>query len=203
MKSLLLTVLIVAGVQSSLAGAQSARVWNFRAYLDDSAIGTHRFSLRQSGAESELLSEARFDVKLLFFTAYRYVHRANERWRGNCLVSMDSKTDDDGKPYSVSAERNPNDGCVMSFAYWNPEILRQSRLLNAQTGELEKVSVADLGDDSVRVRGSVVAAKRYRISGPKNPIDLWYSPAGEWLALDAALDGGRRLRYRIEQENPR
>ena len=203
MNSVLLIFLVVAGVQCSLANAQSARVWNFRAYLDDSAIGVHRFSLRQSGTESELISEARFDVKLLFFTAYRYVHRANERWRGNCLVSMDSKTDDDGKRYSVSSAQIPNDGCVMSFAYWNPEILRQSRLLNAQTGEMEKVSVTELGDDRIPVRGTAVRAKRYRISGPRNPIDLWYSPAGEWLELDAVLDGGRRLRYRIEQEDPK
>ena len=57
-----------------------------------------------------------------------------------------------------------------------------------------------MGDDTMQVRGAAVAAKRYRISGPKNPIDLWYSPGGEWLALESTLEGGRRLRYRLEPE---
>lgn len=203
MRFLFLSVLTLALAQALPARAQAGRVWEFRAYLDDTAIGGHRFTLRQDGAEAELVSEARFDVKLLFITAYRYVHRASERWRGNCLISLESKTDDDGKAYSVAARQQLQEGCAMSFAYWNPEMLRQSRLLNAQTGEFEKVSIAELGDDRIPVRGAMVAAKRYRITGPKHPIDLWYSPAGEWLALDSMLEGGRRLRYRLEQGQAR
>ena len=53
-------------------------------------------------------------------------------------------------------------------------------------------------DDRVAVRGKSLDAKRYRITGPKNPIDLWYSASGEWLALESAVGGGRRLIYRIE-----
>lgn len=187
-------------LQSGPVAAQATRVWDFRVTLDESPIGSHRFTLGKQGEEAELVSEARFDVKVFFFTAYRYVHRAAERWRGNCLVGLDSRTDDNGKQLAVSVGRASLDGCVMSYAYWNPLILRQPRLLNAQTGEIESISVAAMGDDTMQVRGAAVAAKRYRISGPKNPIDLWYSPGGEWLALESTLEGGRRLRYRLEPE---
>lgn len=196
------------------AGSAAATEWNFRVYLDDTPIGRHRFTLQRKGDEAELRSDARFEVKLLFITAYRYAHQADERWRGNCLTGLNASTDDDGRRSVVQAQ--PTDlpaprlnvsgpkerlslvGCVMSYAYWNPDILRQGRLLNAQTGEYEAVQVADLGEQTVTVRGVVVPARRYRIAGPKNPIDLWYSPAREWLALEAAVDGGRRLKYRIE-----
>ena len=193
-RALLLFALLSAGPGT----AQEARIWDFRVYLDDSAIGSHRFTLGKRGEESELLSEVRFDVKVLFFTAYRYAHRAAERWRGDCLVSLDARTDDNGRQLAVS--RPALEGCVMSFAYWNPQMLRMPRLLNAQTGELETVSITALGDDNIAVRGATVAAKRYRITGPKNPIELWYSASGEWLALDSTVEGGRRLRYRLEQE---
>ena len=56
------------------------RVWDFRALLDDAPIGYHRFTLTRQGEEGELKSEARFDVKVLFINAYRYVHDATERW---------------------------------------------------------------------------------------------------------------------------
>ena len=123
---------------------------------------------------------------------------------------MTARTDDNGDRPTVDAKMENGQlavirsggsssigGCVMSFAYWNPQMLRQARLLNAQTGEFETVKISALGDDNIVVRGATVAAKRYRITGPKNPIDLWYSQSDEWLALESAVAGGRRLRYRL------
>ena len=155
--------------------------------------------------------EARFEVKILFVTAYRYVHEVSELWRGNCLEKLEARTNDDGTRLLTEAAADGNrltvstargnatlEGCVMSFAYWNPDILRQSRLLNVQTGEYQAVKVAVIGDENIAVRGAQVAAKRYRITGPKNPIDLWYSADSDWLGLESTIAGGRRLRYRIK-----
>lgn len=130
----------------------------------------------------------------------------------NAIGLTISRTDDNGERLAVDTERAGErlvvttakgtgnlDGCVMSFAYWNPEILRQSRLLNSQTGEYEAVKITALGDASIMVRGTPTAATHYRITGPKNPIDLWYSAAQEWLALESTVAGGRRLRYRLDK----
>jgi hypothetical protein len=224
MNGRVLAMLLVGALALPLAApsyAQSggSNVWNFRVYLDDKPIGYHRFTLTRQGEEGELKSEARFDVKVLFINAYRYVHDATERWSGRCLKGMTARTDDDGERSAVNATADGAalsvavtrgsaqggapavrkiDGCAMSFAYWDADILRQSRLLNSQTGEYEAVAVSAAGDDRVTVRGKPVDAKRYRITGPKNPIDLWYSAAGDWLALESSVGGGRRLIYRIE-----
>ena len=199
--------LLLATSQHALA---EPRVWNFRAFLDDSPIGYHRFTLLEQGARRELKSQSRFEVKVLFITAYRYAHDATELWRGDCLESLTARTDDNGDRPSVDAAgegerlavatgrgRETIAGCVMSFAYWNPQILRQARLLNAQTGEYEAIKVSALGEESITVRGMPVTAKRFRIVGPKNPIDIWYSLADEWLSLESTVAGGRRLRYAL------
>ncbi|MBM3345981.1 MAG: hypothetical protein FJY55_05715 [Betaproteobacteria bacterium] len=194
----------------------TAQAWNFRVFLDEKPIGRHSFMLRREGEESELRSEARFEVKLLFVTAYRYAHQAVERWRGNCLAALTASTDDDGKRQSVEVRGRadaagggplhvvrreggqPLPGCVMTYAYWNPDVLQQSRLLNAQTGEWDPVRISDAGEERIEVRGVSVPARRYRIAGPQQPIDLWYSAGREWLALESTVAGGRRLKYRIE-----
>lgn len=209
---LLRAAVLLGGALAGAPAAAQARVWDFQVALDDTPIGYHRFTLREQGAVRELKAEARFSVKALFFTAYQYAHDATERWRGNCLDSISTRTDDNGERLAVDAAREGErlavttakgtatlDGCVMSFAYWNPEILRQSRLLNSQTGEYEAVKITALGNASIMVRGAPTAATQYRITGPKNPIDLWYSAADEWLALESTVAGGRRLRYRIER----
>jgi hypothetical protein len=83
----------------------------------------------------------------------------------------------------------------MSFAYWNPLMLQQTRLLNAQTGEYNAVTIKLIGEVTLRVRGVNQMAKQYRLAGDKLSIDLWYSPAGDWLALQSTTESGRRLRY--------
>lgn len=190
--------------------AAQPRVWDFQAFLDDARIGYHRFTLTDQGELRELKSETRFEVKVLFITAYRYTHNAVERWRGDCLDSLRARTDDNGEKLMVDAviegdrltvntgkSRVDFAGCVMSFAYWNPQMLRQTRLLNAQTGAVEAATVAVVGNETITVRGAPVAARRYRLTGTKNPIDLWYSANDEWLALESTLAGGRRLRYAL------
>lgn len=185
--------------------------WRFRVLLDGEPIGQHRFGLHDEGAQRTLRSEARFDVKLLGLTVYRYRHEATERWQGGCLVELTARTDDDGNISLVQARRHgaglhvrsPGgeqvlEGCVFTFAYWNPAMLEQARLLNAQTGEAEAVRIESLGDSTVEARGGTVPARRYRITGPERPVELWYSPEGDWLALESTVSGGRRLSYRRE-----
>lgn len=183
--------------------------WNFRVLLDDREIGRHHYTLRTSGVTREVRTDARFDVRVLFVSAYRYLHEAVERWDGNCLQSLVSRTDTNGERQSVNAvarggrltvERGDGsdeyEGCVMTFAYWNPQILKARRLLNSQTGELLPVRVAPQGEELIAVRGRPLAAERHRISAPNLQIDVWYAD-GQWVALEAPAKGGRRLRYEL------
>jgi hypothetical protein len=187
------SLLIAALLLAATAAAAETRAWNFRVFLDEREIGWHSFTLNERGAERELRSEARFAVKLLSLTAYRYEHQATERWLDGCLRELVARTDDNGERDAVDW-RGTGGGCDMSFAYWNPQILQARRLLNAQTGESVPVSVGELGEQTIEVRGQSVKAQRYRLSGPGLQIDLWFA-GSEWLALESAAKGGRRLRY--------
>ena len=202
----------LAAAFAAAAGTAAAevRTWDFRVTLDDREIGRHRFTLaaRESG-ERELRSEARFDVRVLFIDAFRYRHEAAERWQGECLRGLESRTDTNGNLESVRAQtqagrlvvesggrREAHDGCVMSFAYWNPRVLGARRLLNSQTGELLPVRVTRIGEETIDAGGRAVTAERHRIEAPKLTIDLWYA-GDQWLALESPAAGGRRLRYRL------
>ncbi|MEO5701928.1 MAG: DUF6134 family protein [Casimicrobiaceae bacterium] len=207
------TVVATLALGSVLAWSSawaSPTTWNFAVELDGKSIGTHRFTLRDHGGHRELVSAARFRVTLLGIPVYRYSHDATEQWQGNCLTALRAHTDDNGQVSAVEAGPGANgalqvqrggttaalEGCVMSFAYWNPRILTQRRLLNAQTGAYEDVRLQPLPEASVRVHGVEVPARGFRITAAGKPIDLWYSKDDEWLALDTVVDGGRRMRYR-------
>ena len=197
---------------ASAQAVELPRRWNFQVLLDGKPVGYHHFALREQGSQRTLTSSARFQVKVLFLNAYRYMHDATEQWQGDCLQGMNSQTDDNGKPYRVKAQRRAEElsidgspkaytlpGCVMSFAYWNPAMLTQSRLLNAQTGEYDRVTITALGDTSIKLAGQLQSSRHYRLQGNQLNLELWYSLSGEWLALESTTESGSRLRYELAE----
>ena len=203
---LALALLVAAPLQANEVEQQ----WTFRVYLDDREIGFHEFRISGEEELRQVEINAQFDVKILFFNAYQYVHRNFEQWNGDCLEEIESQTNDNGTLLTVSGESTPasfeietnetaatvNAACIRSFAYWNPVILDSDRLLNSQTGELMNVTVKNAGNDTIQFGNSALEAVKYTIETGDGPISLWYTPDREhWLALEAPAKGGRTIRY--------
>lgn len=188
--------------------ASTEKQWQFRVYLDDKEIGYHRVRMI-AGEDSRRVSvEARFDVKFLFVTAYSYDHQTEEVWKDACLADIQSRTDDNGEQLFVRRQAQGKDftvethggqkqlqGCVRSFAYWDVELLKASRLLNTQTGEYQGVEIVELGVNPIEIEGRQVEAIQYRLLVDGRNIDLWYTPDMNWLALQSITEGGYRLSY--------
>jgi hypothetical protein len=212
-------ILLSLAGSAALAGNADSELgekeWNFRVFLDDSEIGYHNFSLVEEGGRRRLVTEAEFEVKFLFFTAYRYEHVNEEMWQGECLQEIRSETDANGRLFEVRGVQDDDGleietgddtrdmpGCVKTFAYWNPEILDEPVLLNSQTGELLEVEIEPVATETLNVRGEDVAARRYRLLAKNMELDIWYSRDQErWLALESTVKGGRKLRYELSQES--
>ena len=184
--------------------AAKAQTWQFEVRLDGKPVGTHRFTVEGPPGGLEVQSQARMDVTLLGLTVFRYRHEARERWRGDCLAELQSRTDDDGTPLQVTLTRSEAEPCLMSFAYWHPEVTAQTRLLNPQTGLVEEARFERLADASVEVRGREMPAARWQLTatppaGPSQHLTLWRDRGdGRWLGLDARVKGGRLLSYRLK-----
>ena len=200
-----------ASVVSTVTAESSDSVeWNFEVFLDDSKVGYHSFRLEQTANQQRLISEAKFKVKFLFMTLYKYQHEASEVWEDDCLQRIESRTNANGKKFSVigaqgsdvfeleAADRQEKLAeCLMTFAYWNPDFLKESELLNPQTGEILPVRVESLATEAFSVRGEKVEAQRYRLQAKNMDLHLWYSKDGEWLGLESTVKGGRTIRYQL------
>ena len=186
------------------------RVWDFTVLLDGSRIGYHRFELSNSGDKHRLVSEASFDVRILFINAYKYRHSNTEVWNGECLKEFSAKTEVNSKRLKVSGEQSDDgfivddgestlaiDDCVMTFAYWNSDFLNQDKLLNPQSGEYLDVEVDEMPQEEIAVRGEFRQAKVFRVSARGMSLKVWYSDSDEWLALESTAKGGRIIRYEL------
>jgi Family of unknown function (DUF6134) len=198
-------------VQTALASSEvRTQEWKFRVYLGDSAIGHHNFRLTEQAGQRTLLTEADFRVRFLFLTAYRYQHLNTEIWQGDCLQKIESRTDANGRILNVNGWRGPAGfefhapvtlgpvpDCVKTFAYWDAGILEEDTLLNPQTGELMPITVEQLPEEELRVRGLEIPARKYRLITKDLSLDIWYSTDREWLALESTTKDGRKLRYEL------
>jgi len=196
-------------VPANVPEADTAR-WDFDVYLNNKKVGKHSFEVVEADGERQVMSEANFVYRILFIPAYQYEHRSAERWAGNCLLEFDARTNANGDRIEVSGARNESGfrveraeeplelpDCVMTFAYWNPDFLKQPQLLNPQTGEYVDVNVEEVGTETLEVRGDAVEATRYRLTAYEMDLSLWYSSDDVWLALESIAKGGHTIRYEL------
>lgn len=188
-----------------IASLAQAQTWDFDVSMNGKPIGDHQFVLSKlENGDSLLKSEAKFNVKFLSISVFKYHHQSDEIWSADCLKQFEAKTQENNKKTLVSGIKEQNlfkvvaqkpleinQSCVMTFAYWNPKILQQQKLLNPQTGEYLVSNIAYLGKENIVVKGQSKTAEHYKIDTQKFKIDIWYSLEGEWLALQSLTSDGR------------
>ena len=204
----LATLVVAAGTTE--ASPVAAERLTFDVYLDDEAIGYHRYEIREDRDGTIMQTEADFEVRLLFFTAYEYEHRNSEVWRDGCLWNIEARTNSNGDRSDVAGAWRDGtfvletrsdplrfDDCVRTFAYLDRKLLDAERLLNSQTGEYVEVDLAPLPGDVLAIGDRTLRVERYRLTGDGIDIEVAYAAdTGEWVALDTQVQGGRTLRYR-------
>ncbi len=203
-----LTLILILGsaLIGWLAGAAHAadESWSrtFRAIRKNQDIGHHRVSVRRQGEETRVVTEIELSVKLLgMVTVYTYHHRSDEIWRGGRLVSIHSRTDDNGDKLRLDAEAEGDQlrikgtdytglapGDIMPTSYWNADFPRHGLLLNTQSGKLLKVTV---GEKPVEPEDGVPpGSKRYALDGDLR-LEIWYDAQPRWtkIRFQAESDG--------------
>ena len=196
----------MALVISNFAFAQE---WKFDALLNDKIIGQHTFIYE----DEKTISNANFKFEYLFMD-FIYQHKSTETWQGDCLKTILSKTDDDGDLYEVSGHIGTDQflvttnnkatelpSCVMTFAYGNPKILDQKKLMNSQNGEYLDVDIQFLRQENHMVKGKDIITDLWQIEATGAEEDflvhLWYDKNMNWVSLKSQTPIGD-MHYKLK-----
>lgn len=179
----------------------------FAVERDGAPFGTHRLSF--SGSADALTVDIAIDLKVDFgpLTVFRYTHRNREAWQNGRLARIETRTNDDGDPFTVLGRASPagfqlDQGeaagllpkDILPTSYWHRAALDRDLWLDTQSGRLRKVTIQRIGEEMISVAGETEKANRYRVSGDL-AMDLWYLPNGEWAGLEFKARGST-IRYR-------
>lgn len=189
----------------------TSQTYDFKVFLGKDEIGRQRFDVSTENERTQVRVDAQFTVKFLYITVYTYRHTNVETWEGPCLREIHAETDDNGESFFVNGIfRNGQmhvqtqagnwigEGCVKTFAYWNPDWIKGERLLNSQTGEHQPASIVVVGEETISVQGVPTRTTHRRIITDKFTIDLWYALNGRWVALHSTMKKGDTLRYMLQ-----
>lgn len=151
------------------------------------------------------------DFKLGPIPLFKYLHDNREVWRDGQLLSLKSRTDNNGEDVAVdlrfengryvgsgSRFEDNLDTPLLSTSYFNPNFIRQSALISSQDGRLLATEVETIGVETLSIDKKPVQATRFRLKG-KLRIDIWYTDSGQWVKTEFARGGNTLV---VQQVNP-
>ena len=152
--------------------------------------------------------EIDFKIIIPLFT---YTHDNREIWRDGKMLSLKSRTDNNGEDTFVDLRaegdrlvgagtdyENNLSADFLSTSYFNPNFVRQSELVSSQDGRLLKIAIEEIGRETLNLEIGTVEATRFRLTG-KLRIDIWYTDDGRWVKTEFTRGGNTLV---INQVNP-
>ncbi|HLQ44310.1 MAG TPA: DUF6134 family protein [Planctomycetaceae bacterium] len=216
---MLLWVLSAAASSISLARAEEPanEVREFDVLVDGQPAGNYTMTIGCRDSRTQIATKADVTVKVLLLS-YRYRFNGHEEWDGDQLQRVVSRTDDDGKALSMSAELSgaqprlivnrqdrPVQACHWTTTYTRlPAAENRDRelpVLVADTGELKKIKLQRVGKEDWKTARERLSCTRYRVVGELQ-ADLWFDSA-ERLVRQKSIEDGHTTELRLRSREPR
>jgi hypothetical protein len=159
MKRLLAAAAILLAVAPSAQAEPIVERIDFEVTRGDDPLGWHRLRIEREGDRAKVEVMIDFELKFGPIALYRYTHRNRTLIEDGKVVSIETRTNDDGDYFAVLARPAEGgaeaglsvlgvDGRITVPAdifpsdYWRADTVRQSRLLDTQKGILREVGMA-------------------------------------------------------------
>ena len=172
------TTMVVGARPAAARGIPPSGVMPFTARRSEGDLGYHQVRFSRSGDRLTVDTEIMLRVRFGFITVFRYTQENREIWVDGRLISMESRTDDNGDRFEVSA-RAAEDGLrvtgsggdyiapadTIPGSYWNIAMLDRPEVLHTQNGELTPIDTRFLGRQTVAAGPPPNPARHHRIIG--------------------------------------
>ena len=157
-------------------------------------IGKHTVSFKNTNDIFYVNSQTKLRVKFLFFTAYRFSYEVTETWNGQQLVAVEGSTNDGGDKTHVN-QYFDTDNTPVPTNHWNPYVLKQTKVFNTITGNMNSVTITAGDWEEVSTGTGMRYAQRYDYSGDLQNVSSWYDTQNRWVGLKFLGGDGSEIIY--------
>lgn len=180
---------------------------DFNVFREGEKVGFHRVRFERSGEELIVASTFELEIRVLFFTAFRYLYQSEGRWRSGPLVRLRADVNDDGRSSFTEAVLEDErmmvtngdggvvvDGLLFPTNQLNIAVLPETRVLNTLMGRINSVRVEPRGRETVLTEWGDVTAPRYAYTNDLG-TEVWYDDARRWVKLRFKGRDGPTIEY--------
>lgn len=166
-------------------------------------LGTHILTFTRQGDELTVRTAVQFKVAFGPITFFDYVHDVTEKYLGDRLTWVGSRTKKDGSWKTLAAEatqggldvtgskfRGLLQGTVIPSTHWNIEEMSQRSMFSTETGEKLPMKVVDRGIEQIRAGGTTISARRFDVSSELD-ASFWYDDRGRWVKCAFEAEGSK------------
>jgi hypothetical protein len=178
---------------------------DYKVVREGDDIGTQSVEFIRNGDRLTVRTHVNIVVTVLGIPVFRFVHEAEEQWQNGRLTAFKSKSNDDGEPRNVALKlegdrlRGTYNGRTLDLpatlipaSLWRPDTVQQRVLLDPIKGRDRQVTVIDKGLEKVKIRGQVLEAHHYAMTG-QITRDIWYGPDGQIVQVRFPAKDGSQI----------
>ena len=167
----------------------------FSVLRDGIPVGRHIVAFDKKGEAVRARSSFYVKITFLGLSLYKFDYRSEALWDGGKMKAIDILIDDDGTQAEINATQQADrlwvNGKIQKITvssdvfptnHWNKHVLTQSTVFNTLTGELNRVTITNAGEETVAVRGGALRATRYDYDGELK-LTSWYDRRGRWVKM--------------------
>ena len=183
-------------------------VIEFDVMRDGGEFGTHKLKFTRDGDALTVKTDVVLKVTFGPITFFDYAHDVTERYAAGKLVSVSSRTKQDGKWKSLTVEpaegglnvkgskfKGLLTGTVIPSTHWNRDEMKQPTMFSTETGEMLPMKVKDRGMEAVKVGTQTIQAQRFDVDSDID-ASFWYDAQGRWVKTYFETQGSK-IEYRL------
>jgi Family of unknown function (DUF6134) len=187
---------------SPWAPSDGARL-EFDVLRDGGQFGTHILKFDRDGDTLTVETDVELRVSLGPITLFEHLHDVTEKYAGDRLVWIGSRTKTGGKWKTLSVEAVEGGfnvkgekfkgllaSPIIPSTHWNEDQMRQGFLFSTETGEKLPMKVADRGIEKVKAGGRMIDARRYDVDSELD-ASFWYDAQGRWVKTAFEAQGSK------------
>tara|TARA_R110000824_G_scaffold118960_14_gene272176 strand:+ start:311209 stop:311856 length:648 start_codon:yes stop_codon:yes gene_type:complete len=180
----------------------------FDVYRDGTRVGSQRVDFEEKDGALAVDINFQLVIKALYITFYKMNYSSDSLWKDGQLVSLSSRTDQNGKVRTVTASlkdgklvgkgpEGPLSAPLGTYPtdHWNAGVIGSKELVNTINGRVNEVRLVPKGYEQVSTERGPVRAMRYQYEG-EIQNEVWYDAEGRWVHMRFLGEDGSVIEFK-------
>ncbi len=175
----------------------------FDVLRDGGEFGSHIVKFSREGDTLTVDTDVVLKVAFGPITLFDYSHDVTEKYVGDRLTWVGSRTKKDGKWKTLSAQAGEGGlkvegskfkgllpGKVIPSTHWNRDEMTLPTMFSTETGEMLPIKVKDRGVENIKAGGKTISARRFDVDSEID-ASFWYDDQGRWVKCAFETQGSK------------